>query len=178
MIVDRLPLNMGKVTPLSFAVPAVAVKVVGPPLRYVYDLTSSFIAEGGSLYLFDSYSMCASITEQQFAAAVGAGAASVTDNAYVPALSITFPGTQGGRPQNFPTIYPAFFGTVPIRAFGMSPSDQQFNITPRIKGTLIWDTVAYPTAPDSVTFLYGLNVYQIKDQKFIDAYLNSRYELS
>ncbi len=167
MIADFLPVNMRDTTPLQFAAPAVAPLVAN---AYTFAATATFLAQGAALYLFDSYTFTSNITEQQFVHAVGFGAAGVTNNEFVPTVSFEFSGTQSGRPPYFPTFRPAAFGITPIRAYGVAPSDQEFLIQVKFNGVVKWDIAAYPSPPAFLTFLFGLNVYQIKNQDFIESY--------
>ena len=176
MIFDRLPLNANDVVFLPFAAPVAAVKVAGPPDTYTFNSTTQFKAEGSTLYLFDSYTAIGSITQEQFAASVALGAATMgADGVFYPRFNITFPSTQGGRPTGFPTLVPAFYGLTPTRIFAQAPSSASFFIEAKIDGTLHWNPVTMGTAPASISFFYGINVYAIKDQEFIERYKKGEY---
>jgi len=171
VISDFLPMNMRETSPLLIAAPAVALLAAN---QYTFNQTITRTVQGSALYLFDRYSFCANVTQEQFAHCIGFGAASVTNDEFVPVVSFAFAGVQSGTPEYFPLFRPAAYGFNDIRAFGMAPSDDNFQITIRVQGVVKWDIATYASPPPFMTLLFGLNAYQIKDQNYIAAYRDGK----
>ncbi len=113
--------------------------------------------------------MIMNITEQAFADSVCQGALVPNATDFAPVFQIKWAAISGGSASNFPAIYPARFGLSPMRAWVMNPSSDSVEILATFTCRLL--SVASMGAPTNIRALLGLNVFEIKDQNFIDQFM-------
>ncbi len=168
MILDRLPMKPGDCDQRNFSAGVESATVASS--WFNFDATTGFVAQGNSLYLFDSYTMHLNISPEAFADSVGLGSGQTPSKEYdyKPVFQILVPAASGGVAAYFPTLYPAVIGAVvPIRAWAMNPTS---GITP-IVATFKFRLRNSPLiAVTQIRAILGLTVYEIKNRPFIDAF--------